>query len=346
LKVNGVNFFDFNSIFQLGTPAMIVRPAPSTSHRVGSEADPYLSIEERQAIARAKLESMRDLNSNHSRSQDSNDRQKLAPLVTQEHSLIKFEENPPPQQVNYSTNSVGQTTSKMSIDFRSTSFESQTSPMAANSNMYTNYTLPPAAPVYPNYSQQPSTTTYNTQNYTSTNPPPPTSYAYLQPPVGTHTFHNPVGQPAPTPATANANATINPYSQAFVPNSSHTQETPISMQTHFQPFTYPQGNSNLPLSNSSTGQSSSIPTSWGPTNNHLSIGSSNNHSASVDTHSIPAPWGPPNPSYYSHQPASIAPSNDVTFASLTSPQSQVSYGSAPSFAQPPRQQSSEQFGGY
>jgi hypothetical protein len=337
LKINGVNFFDFNSIFQLGTPAMIVRPAPSASHRPGSETDPYLSIDERQAIARAKLESMRELNSNQSRSHDSNDRPKLAPVVTQEQSLITFEDQRPSHQSYHQGNNAGQAMSSMTLDFRSTSFESQASPTAVNPNVYTNYALPPA-PAYPQYTQQPPAPNYTSQTFTSGNPQPPTSNPYAQPPIGSQNVHYPLGLPAP--------ANSNPYNQVPVPPSTYGQETATSMQPNFQNYSYPQGSSNVPSSNSSAGQASSMPTTWGPPNPSYSNNQASSNVAMIQTNSISAPWAPPNPSYYSNHPTSIATSNEAGFASLTSPQSQVSYGSAPSFAQPPRHQSSEQFGGY
>jgi hypothetical protein len=63
LRINGCSYFKMSKIFQLGTPQMVSRPVNKS--RNGSRAtdeDAYMSPEERQAIAAAKLASLRDLN--------------------------------------------------------------------------------------------------------------------------------------------------------------------------------------------------------------------------------------------------------------------------------------------
>jgi hypothetical protein len=80
LRINGISFFAFSKIFQLGTSQMISRPVKSNgnhgggSHGGGShggggsgsgnyrgeDEDPYCTPEERRAIAAAKLASIRD----------------------------------------------------------------------------------------------------------------------------------------------------------------------------------------------------------------------------------------------------------------------------------------------
>jgi hypothetical protein len=63
-------------------------------------------------------------------------------------------------------------------------------------------------------------------------------------------------------------------------------------------------------------------------------------------------WGAPLPAYYSEQapPAvntSAAPGTPGGYGGGNTPQSQMTYGSTPSFAQPPRQQQQPgQYGGY
>jgi hypothetical protein len=72
LRLNGVSYFSMPQIFQLGTPQMVVRPVKGKgkmpgrgggggySNR-GNEDDAYLSPQEREAIAAAKLASMQEM---------------------------------------------------------------------------------------------------------------------------------------------------------------------------------------------------------------------------------------------------------------------------------------------
>lgn len=68
IRLNGVSYFSFAKIFQLGTPQMISRPLKGSRgqqiHGVrdtGLEDDAYVTPEERKAIAAAKLASLKDL---------------------------------------------------------------------------------------------------------------------------------------------------------------------------------------------------------------------------------------------------------------------------------------------
>jgi hypothetical protein len=77
LRVNGISFFSFSKIFQLGTSQMVSRPLKATSssrggqHQQrggggppmssGGDDDQYCTPDERKAIAAAKLASIRDL---------------------------------------------------------------------------------------------------------------------------------------------------------------------------------------------------------------------------------------------------------------------------------------------
>ena len=62
LRVGGVSIFKFNQIYQLGTPQMTVRkPGGSrSSYNGGGEEDEAMSPEERRMIAAARVESMRE----------------------------------------------------------------------------------------------------------------------------------------------------------------------------------------------------------------------------------------------------------------------------------------------
>jgi len=71
LRLNGVSYFTMPQIYQLGSPQMVVRPVKgkgkmSSSSRGGygsrNDEDAYLSPQERQQIAAAKLASMQDMN--------------------------------------------------------------------------------------------------------------------------------------------------------------------------------------------------------------------------------------------------------------------------------------------
>jgi len=70
LRVNGVSYFNFCKIFQLGTPSQMHQHQISANAggpdapRHDPEVDPYASPEERRLIAQAKLESLRDFRNN------------------------------------------------------------------------------------------------------------------------------------------------------------------------------------------------------------------------------------------------------------------------------------------
>mmetsp|Transcript_2078 Transcript_2078/g.2967 ORF Transcript_2078/g.2967 Transcript_2078/m.2967 type:complete len:391 (-) Transcript_2078:1627-2799(-) len=262
LKVNGVNFFDFCQVFQLGTAAMIVRPASSKrSGRSGDDVN--ISPEERQAIARAKLESMKDVRKDAPRDV-------MAPATKAQDSLISFDDPVPQQGVQASQNTQFMSSVTLDPSFGSPTSDnqpynsSQTKPAP-----YANYPLPPApapvAPAYSNYTLPPAPAAPQFQQYQQTQSGQP---QYSQPPL---------------PPT---NAVPPQYPSAPVTGVSQSQ--------------------------SNNGYPPTAPT-W-------------NSAAS------PAP---------SQQLVvnTSAPSNQA-YAGST-PHSQASYGSAPSFAQPPRQQSGQ-----
>ncbi len=68
LRLNGVSYFSMPQIYQLGTPQMVVRPvkgkgkmSSSRGYSSQNDEDAYLSPQERQAIAAAKLASMQEM---------------------------------------------------------------------------------------------------------------------------------------------------------------------------------------------------------------------------------------------------------------------------------------------
>lgn len=289
-----------------------------------------MSPEERQAIAKAKLESLRDIRRATSKDSADNSTGRLAPAVgSQEQSLISFDDPPPAQTFGVGTN---HTVSSMTMDFRSTSFDGANYQAAAAAappaaNPYSNYALPPAAapqygqqppapqyaqqPAVPQYAQQPAIPQYAQQpaapQYAQqyANPPPATQYA--QPGAITAYGQPPAAEPAP-------------YSNyGFAPQ-------PPAPQDNYG-FASPQ-------------VATAPPQNYG--------------FAAPPAPPAPPAWGSPPPptSYYGqHQPPAVnttaaTPTTPGGYGPGTTPQSQVSYGSAPSFAQPPRQQQPGQYGGY
>lgn len=267
---------------------MIVRPAPGGG---GPRDDPYMTPEERQAIARAKLESLRDIRKVNSK----DDGEIAAPVSTAEQSLISFE-SPPPQQAYGSAANRGMSSMTMDPVFRSTSFGDHSAshsggpPSAPAPAPYSNYALPAAtaAPQYgqppPAYGQPPAAPAYG-------QPPPvygqqPAAPAYAQQPAAPA-----YGQPAPVAPQ---------YAQAPQQNYGFAQPPAAA------PAYNPQQNSSMAVA---PGMAFAQP----PATQHLA----------VQTNAPPNAYG----------------------QQATTPQSQMSYGSAPSFAQPPRQ-SGQQYGGY
>mmetsp|Transcript_27964 Transcript_27964/g.42839 ORF Transcript_27964/g.42839 Transcript_27964/m.42839 type:complete len:410 (-) Transcript_27964:369-1598(-) len=99
LRVNGISYFNFCKIFQLGTPSQMHGPQMSAgaggpdAPRNDPEVDPYASPEERRLIAQAKLESLRDLRNNKT-SAPAPSSSNLA-STREEESLISFDDAGP-----------------------------------------------------------------------------------------------------------------------------------------------------------------------------------------------------------------------------------------------------------
>eukprot|EP00545_Synedropsis_sp_CCMP1620_P005170 CAMPEP_0119004512 /NCGR_PEP_ID=MMETSP1176-20130426/1182_1 /TAXON_ID=265551 /ORGANISM="Synedropsis recta cf, Strain CCMP1620" /LENGTH=446 /DNA_ID=CAMNT_0006956223 /DNA_START=153 /DNA_END=1490 /DNA_ORIENTATION=- len=308
LRVNGVNYFDFSMIFQLGTPAMVVRPAPaggsggggSSSNRGGPDNDPYMSHDERQAIARAKLESMRDI-----RKVNSKDGGEIAsPPRVQESSLISFDD-PPPQGVQTSRGR-SHMMSSMTMGTTGGSFDSYPpqnpapappAAAAAAAAPYSNYALPPAPapPAYQQQQQPPPAPVYGGA------PPPAAASAYGAPPPAFQqqpaapAYNAPYGAP-PVPA---------PYAQA--PQGygfAQAPPAPAAAPAFAQAPAY--GGGGAPA--------------WGsppPAPGYSQAGYAQQHPGlSIQTATAPSPGG-------------------QAYGASNTPNS---YGSAPSFAQPPQQQ--------
>lgn len=180
LRLNGISFFAFSKIFQLGTPQMISRPIKGGSRGrnagVDPDDDPYVTPEERKAIAAAKLASIRDLRGEGGVT-NSTSIQSAPPVMTRdEGNLINLLDDPapPPQAVP------SQFISSMTMD---PAFGASPAPAPASYGQqpYSNYSI--GAPL-PQEQQNPY------------GQPPPPQGGYGQPPQEQHQ-QNMYGQPPP-----------------------------------------------------------------------------------------------------------------------------------------------------
>jgi len=103
LRINGISYFSMPKIFELGSQQMITRPVKGKGRNRGGgggggggrESDAYLSHEEKQAIAAAKLASLRDIN--HSQNQQySSTGFAAAPVNDATEDLLNFDSPPAP----------------------------------------------------------------------------------------------------------------------------------------------------------------------------------------------------------------------------------------------------------
>jgi hypothetical protein len=106
LRVNGISFFAFSKIFQLGTASMISRPVKGstgtgtdsrTSANADPDEDPYCTPDERKAIAAAKLASIRDLRERDERGAPT--KSGTASINRDEGNLISLLDDPVPAPV-------------------------------------------------------------------------------------------------------------------------------------------------------------------------------------------------------------------------------------------------------
>lgn len=193
LRVNQVSYFDMCKIFQLGTPAMIVRPVPAMPTN-----EDYMSREERQMVARAKLNSLRDM-----RSASQPPPPAPAPAANQtayqqgggnENSLIKFDEVETAPPRNQSQRYMSSVTLDPALLGRTASTDTGSLPSGYGGSppAYNNYSLPPSA--VPAQIGQPPPPVYGQP------PQYPQGQAYQQPPP----YQQPPAQQAPSLAGAPA----------------------------------------------------------------------------------------------------------------------------------------------
>lgn len=273
LRVNGMSYFSMSKIFQLGTPQMISRPVAgggrSSSGRISSggqpysqETDPYMTAEERKAVAAAKVASLRDLERQRSQQlQQSFPTPAPAPPPRVEENLISLMDDPAPlPQMG-----PGQAQFASSNTFEASLFGGGPPP-----GTYGQQPPPPPQQAYNNYSMG-SMSSLNGQ------PPLPQQASFSSPYASQGSF----GSSQMSPSRQSFGQA--PPVAAYPPPQQQQQQQP--QQQYYQQQQYPQ-----PLA--------------------------------------PAPFGTP-------QQAMPSPSNQ-TMASYQS------YGSAPTFAQPPQQQYQQQ----
>mmetsp|Transcript_17003 Transcript_17003/g.47745 ORF Transcript_17003/g.47745 Transcript_17003/m.47745 type:complete len:420 (-) Transcript_17003:1825-3084(-) len=234
LRVNGVSFFSFSKIFQLGTPGMMVRPVHRSRSRGGHgrgnghhysgnpEDDPYITAEERQAIAAAKLESLKEFSQSQQTNGQTAQSQATSIGNKDETSLISFDDPaPPPVPPRGQPNFVSSLTLDPSLQQHP-----PPQPPPPGAGAYSNYSLPPQqAPPMPPIPQQQAAPPFGAPNamtpyYPNSAPPAgnPTPPFGAPPAYGGSTLP-PTGLPPTAPGYSsmppNRNALPSPSNQSY-----------------------------------------------------------------------------------------------------------------------------------
>jgi hypothetical protein len=301
LRIAGVSYFQFNKIYELGTPNMVVRGGASRGQRPAE--DEMLSAEERRMIAQAKLESLKDLDK-----QKEKGKQAAAPppaaLPREEESLIDFGPPDPPQPLPMPlTHTNPSFTSEITLD---TAIDDRRPPPALMP--YQPYGMPPAPPGGVNYG-------FAANPYAMA-PSPYAPAPYGQAPAPQYGSQAPYSQPSPFSTTSGSSAggALTPYQPPAgqpAPSPYAVVPPPVSAPAPFSSYGTPQQQ----------------PTSYGQPQQQP-FGAQSQSSS----YGQPYPYGGGNP--YGAPPP--APSPMTPSGQSYSGQSFASFGSAPSFAQPPK----------
>ena len=300
IRINGISYFRFSKIFQLGTPEMVslslnggggggggMGGMGRGSRSVDPDNDPYITPEERKAIAAAKLASIRELRDRDTRAPGPGSIQSAPAVMNRdEGNLINLMDDPAPLPALQPVQHPSHFLSSMTMD--------------------TAFNAGPPSP----YGQQP----YN--NYSLGAPPPPPAYGQPPPPQASY------GQPPPPQAS---------YGQP-PPQASYGQPPPQQQQQQqFQAY-------GQPPPPQAYGQP---PQGYGQTPDQFGAPqpvAQNNFASPYQQ--PPALQGFGQTSYDYAAPAAGNSNNyNINYNNnMMSPtgQSVASYGSAPSFAQPPR----------
>jgi hypothetical protein len=318
LKIGGVSYFNFNALYQLGTPSMIVHHEARSGHSRGSThhfgRDSPMTAEERQQLAVAKLASLQDI-----ARREAQDVEKIAAAVAgkrpdtssssssalppamkhEEASLISFDDDPAPpppvpvgaslqQQQQQPITSIGGT------------------PNATNNNYYyaSSLTLDPMLDPAQNLLAAPApaatSSFYGNNPYAA--PPPASTMPYSVNPYAAPTASsaNPYGSYPAALAPMDTSQALTPYNPS---GSSYPSQQPQ------QPYVDATGRFAVgpPMAAAAAAPNNPAYASF------YDLNSTSSHSASGMTAAAP---------------------NAASY-NLASPGA-VSYGSAPSFAQPPQ----------
>jgi hypothetical protein len=338
LRVNGISFFNFAKIYELGSAHVATSRTSKPASRGGDpDDDPYITPEERKAIAAAKLASIRDIREREGPSATARSVQSAPTVMNRdEGNLINLlEDTPsyPPPAAQPPSHFV----SSITLD---TAFVGGPAPAPYGQQPYNNYALgapPPASQPNP-YGQPPA-------------PQQPDPYAQQQP--------NAYGQPAPLMQPDPYAQQPNPYGQppapsqpdpyAQQPNTYGQPPDPYAQQpptygqppAPMQPDPYaqqitPYGQPPAPLQPDPYAQQQ--PTTYGQPPTPQGYGQQQQNQFAYQQ--PPTPQG-----YYGggQQYQGFASPPGANNMMSPSGQSIGSYGSAPAFAQPPRQPPQPQY---
>ena len=199
LRVGGTSYFNFNQIFHLGTPQMVVRGG---SRRPGAspESDAFLSPEERRHIAQAKLESLKDIErqSSPNRARTASNATTAQAMNREEGALISFDDDPappagPPQPVPITQTGSG--------GYYNPQFASSITLDPAIDDSKPSYQAGPAmpgAPLFAGGAPPPNPAGYPTNPYAPPQQQQPPQQPYAAAPGALTTYQPPAGYPAPS----------------------------------------------------------------------------------------------------------------------------------------------------
>jgi hypothetical protein len=245
LLINGMSYFQFSKIYELGTPSMRLGQMDQ-SRGGGGYNNTYDELaappDERRAIAQAKLESLRELRAQNEHAPLPPAPQRNAPMEHKEVSLISFDDDtaqPPPQQIPAQQPMYQASSMTMDSSFQSppTEYTSAVAPASSTASYYQNYSSPQTSQQYPPnpYGVNP----YGAQPQYA-QPPAPATYEYAPNPSYTQAptpySQNPpsYSQPPPLGAYGNQQRSFN------VPPPSTMNETGVAQQQSYSQQSYPQ----------------------------------------------------------------------------------------------------------
>lgn len=326
LRINGISFFNFAKIYELGSPHVASSRTSQSASRGGDpEDDPYITPEERKAIAAAKLASIRDI---REREREVTSIQS-APTVMHrdEGNLINLLEDTPAHHPTPPSQQPSHFVSSITLD---TAFVGGPAPPPYGQQPYNNYALgapPPQAQPNP-YQQNP----YGQPPA----PQQPDPYAQQQ-----NSYGQPPALMQPDPYAQQQNAYGQPPATVQPDPYAQQQNTYAQPPPPMQPDPYAQqqityGQPPAPVQPDPYAQQ---PNAYGQPPTPQGYGQQPNQFAYQQP---PTPQG-----YYGGQQyqGSASPHGANNMMS-PSGQSIASYGSAPAFAQPPRQPQPQYQQGY